>query len=370
MRKRISMIAMMFWMTLAMGISASAGQWKQDTTGWWWQENDGSYPISEWRWIDGNNDGEAECYYFGSDGYLLTDTRTPDGYMVDHNGAWVENGIVRTKTAVSGPVTGMDIKAPAALPAFNAPVTQDNILALLDNLDPDGACIIRNALVSPMNAANPLLGWWNGASRITDQLQTAVHEEAHVAAGSEGYGRQRIYIGDGQYVTVEYTPVFDSIEISAGIPLQLRTFRFNTYLGIYAMPNLSSRCDGVYGMLDEYAAYCWGTNAEWKTYSYCLANGRTNWSNSWLAYAEFRYYILRYILYAGEHYPEIYQGILGNYNFKKAFTAIDGQFASIIRGYHEILPEYAVSFSWGEYSALMNEMSRPEYQELISLLRP
>jgi len=52
---------------------------------------------STWQWIDGNNDGIAECYYFDRAGYMLANTSTPDGYQVNASGAWVQNGAVQTK---------------------------------------------------------------------------------------------------------------------------------------------------------------------------------------------------------------------------------------------------------------------------------
>lgn len=55
------------------------------------------YYRSCWQWIDGNNDGTAECYYFGSDAYLLVSTTTPDGYTVNADGQWTVNGVVQTK---------------------------------------------------------------------------------------------------------------------------------------------------------------------------------------------------------------------------------------------------------------------------------
>ena len=41
-------------MVLAMGSTAFGAEWKQDGNGWWWQEDQGSYPVSTWQWIDGN----------------------------------------------------------------------------------------------------------------------------------------------------------------------------------------------------------------------------------------------------------------------------------------------------------------------------
>lgn len=85
-------------MTVAMGMTAFAGTWKHDDIGgWWWQNDDGSYPVSSWQWLDGNNDGIAECYYFDARGYMLADTVTPDTYTVNKDGAWTVNGVVQTK---------------------------------------------------------------------------------------------------------------------------------------------------------------------------------------------------------------------------------------------------------------------------------
>ena len=95
-------------LTAAMGMTALAAEWKQDANGYWWQNDDGSYPVNSWQWLDGNCDGIAECYYFDSMGYMLENTVTPDGYTVNADGAWIENGAVQTKAAelpaVSQPV--------------------------------------------------------------------------------------------------------------------------------------------------------------------------------------------------------------------------------------------------------------------------
>ena len=119
--------------------SDSAGTWIQDSTGWWYQNKDGSYPAACWQlltyngtsewyhfdekgymqtgWFtdtDGNryylhavSDGtrgrmytgwnliDGVCYYFnptsdGTKGSLFMNRQTPDGYRVDASGAWVE----------------------------------------------------------------------------------------------------------------------------------------------------------------------------------------------------------------------------------------------------------------------------------------
>ena len=81
-----------------LSVSSFVYGWQSDTKGWWWKNDDGmSYPVNCWRWLDGNRDGVAECYYFGGNGYMLSDTVTPDGYHVNRDGAWVEpDGSVHT----------------------------------------------------------------------------------------------------------------------------------------------------------------------------------------------------------------------------------------------------------------------------------
>jgi hypothetical protein len=87
--------AMMFSFT------AFAGQWHQDMNGWWYENEDGSYCKNGWFWLDGNEDGEAECYCFDNDGYALVSlynlTSKAAGYDVNMDGAWVENGEVQVQ---------------------------------------------------------------------------------------------------------------------------------------------------------------------------------------------------------------------------------------------------------------------------------
>lgn len=85
-------------LTLATSTQSFAGQWLSDANGWWWQNDDGTYPANTWRWIDGNNDGVSECYSFNPEGYCVTSGTTPDGYMVDGTGAWIVDGVVQTQS--------------------------------------------------------------------------------------------------------------------------------------------------------------------------------------------------------------------------------------------------------------------------------
>lgn len=98
MRKNKKMVGLIAVATASVIMSTAtfAGEWKTSPSGWWWQDDDGSYPVACWRWLDGNGDGWSESYYFNNYGYLMVNTMTPDNYQVNENGAWVVNGQVQT----------------------------------------------------------------------------------------------------------------------------------------------------------------------------------------------------------------------------------------------------------------------------------
>ena len=101
MKKRLfSILATLTFTALTVipaNITAQAGQWHIQDGRWWYQNEDGSWMHDGWQWIDANGDGLAECYYFDSNGYLLTTSTTPDEFFVNENGAWTVNNVVQTK---------------------------------------------------------------------------------------------------------------------------------------------------------------------------------------------------------------------------------------------------------------------------------
>lgn len=96
-KKSLVVLGLAVGMSLSLPLLSYAGEWKQDATGWWLQNDDGTYPVNKWEWVDGNKDGIAECYYFNESGYCLMATTTPDNCTVNESGAWIVNGVVQTK---------------------------------------------------------------------------------------------------------------------------------------------------------------------------------------------------------------------------------------------------------------------------------
>ena len=60
--------------------------WRQVDGKWYFLRSNGSMAVNYWE----KDEASGKCYYLGSDGVMLTDTMTPDGYYVGSDGAWVE----------------------------------------------------------------------------------------------------------------------------------------------------------------------------------------------------------------------------------------------------------------------------------------
>lgn len=90
---------------LFLSVTANAQGWIQDSGGWKYET--AGQTIAQNRWLNITDaDGKLKWYYFdenaymahdqwigeyyvGSDGAMLTETVTPDGYFVDYRGKWI-----------------------------------------------------------------------------------------------------------------------------------------------------------------------------------------------------------------------------------------------------------------------------------------
>ena len=48
-KKKGRQILAVIMATMMAAQSANAASWVQDCVGWWWQDNDNSYPVNQWR---------------------------------------------------------------------------------------------------------------------------------------------------------------------------------------------------------------------------------------------------------------------------------------------------------------------------------
>ena len=109
MRKYLPVLAVSALLALTAAGNAWAGEWIYlDTQNTWnYVKDDGSLAGgNEWVWIDG------QCYCFDEFSALYKDTVTPDGYTVNADGAWVENGIVQRQGSQSASAHAERIATP------------------------------------------------------------------------------------------------------------------------------------------------------------------------------------------------------------------------------------------------------------------
>lgn len=219
-------------------------------------------------------------------------------------------------------------------------ITQKRALSLTKTYDPNGYYILKQAQANGESFASYL------DSGTLGSIDTAVHEMTHqYSFATKKWNAERIYLGGKKSVEVSYTTVFNSTKMASSVPKKLRDSRYDLYIANSPnTPNLGSCVDGIYGILDEFSAYCWGFNSSVKLYRYCLKVDSTElWheyaqkSNVALAYVEFRYFTLQYLKYAKNHRPSVYKKILANKKFLRALRKTDRKFATLVKTYDKRL---------------------------------
>ena len=107
-RKQVLVGTLSAVMALGCAMPAMAAEgWKQNSTGWWYEYNDGSYVVSDWKQVDG------QWYFFNQDGYMVTGWVNQNGtwYFCDASGAmqtgWVAvDGVVYYLNPISDGTKG------------------------------------------------------------------------------------------------------------------------------------------------------------------------------------------------------------------------------------------------------------------------
>lgn len=62
-KKKGRQILAVIMATMMAAQSANAASWVHDYVGWWWQDNDNSYPVNQWREVNG------AWYWLDENGY-------------------------------------------------------------------------------------------------------------------------------------------------------------------------------------------------------------------------------------------------------------------------------------------------------------
>ncbi len=296
--------------------------------------------------------------------------------------------------------TAGQVHAVSAKPEDTA--TRENVLEVLRQYDPNAYHIMTT------ETSFDFMMWFMGESLIS-RIEVAVHETYHGYTHSQSdvfYG-ERIYLGDGKSYDVDYSIVYKgggftkTEEMAKQIPSQLQTFRYDQYVAPGASPDANTK--GVFGLLNEFSAYYWGLETMNSLSQFLLDtdSGAESWNsyvtgvgNNMTAYAEFKYWTLRYMLYIKSANPALYQAILDNQDYCAAYRNLDAAFVSEIARSKEILDRSAgfmrakgFSVNWSDsgiylengmfssglglddYNKLTAELKTAEYAAMDSALK-
>lgn len=298
-------------------------------------------------------------------------------------------------TAIAVGLPQMASAATNVLP-LDAPVTKENIMSLLNEYDPDGAFILEST-----KEKLDYMHWWSDERNvstikvidgekvkvpieastidaITEALDTAVHEQCHVNTRcgkvirkGNIYLSEQIYIGNKKNIEIQGTKIYESNEMAESVPEKLRLDRYDIYVGSLS-DNVGANVYGVYGLLNEFTSYNWGMNNTvslfpyfqefpvtmntWKEYIHSGSSNR-------LAYGEFKYFILHYLYYAQENYPGVYNEIINNREFAKAYVTIENIFSNNIIEFEKGLKEIVKKGDFKESKSLKKHVENGYYKE-------
>ena len=62
--RKLAILMIALCLSVSSSIISFAGEWKQDSKGYWYVNDDGTFVVNDWKQIDNN------WYHFGSDGYM------------------------------------------------------------------------------------------------------------------------------------------------------------------------------------------------------------------------------------------------------------------------------------------------------------
>ena len=248
--------------------------------------------------------------------------------------------------------------------------TAEEVRKLIYKYSPGSTYIFDSVSQSTKSPVNDLISLWYRGEDVFYTLSVVSHETCHMFTGgvteyeaiddgifyiNKNYeydiNNNMIYIEKymiGNPFIVKHPDQKIKTETAAArIPKNLRSLRWGTYVS--AGSKVSANVNGVYGLLDELHAYYYGCKAvidcgeflaEYLSdtgYSEDVVTGYfSSFMSARLAFYEFKYWTLEYLLYVKEYHPDQYKTIMGNNNYKQAFIYIHDNFEKLVEN---IIPE-------------------------------
>ena len=143
--------------------------------------------------------------------------------------------------------------------------------------------------------------------------------------------------------------LFSARYLSETIPLNLRTYRYDSYIETKHL-NQSTQLNGIIGLMEEFNAYYHGSKAVYdflpiyrETYG---ENFLWHWASELTsnadAFYEFDFFIKEYLWYAKKNYPALYSELKNDENFKTIYKTIRAKFSVMIAEYEKKYDEFTL----------------------------
>jgi len=200
--------------------------------------------------------------------------------------------------------------------------------------------------------------WVSGKkeTELINDYATVIHELYHHNCVLTSNSEQRYIINKDIEIDVPLTEVYKSTELNKIVRKEQQDSiaRYVMYVGgknefLGLKTNLINTNEenmiasvqyGIYGMLEEFAAYYYGANASLQLYDF-FAKEKL-WKEPYeaydfkhlvtsdaIAYYEFRIFMANYLLYAQKKYPEIYKELYANKPLRVAYTLLTDKFTQL-----------------------------------------
>ena len=155
------------------------------------------------------------------------------------------------------------------------------------------------------------------------------------------------YFDENKELFCELVPTFPSNEIVKVLPNHLREDRFKTFIA-NSNPTMLPQKMGFLGLLDEWNAFYHQTLIAFEIKEFYERESFqdakhwegffSNYYDSYHAYSEFKYFILKYLQYAKYKHSKVYEQIMLDPAIKTIYVEIDKHYSQVIKDFEKYKP--------------------------------
>lgn len=203
---------------------------------------------------------------------------------------------------------------------------EEQVVQYIYKYSEEGSYILKASSAISGDDEVSIVKKWNNDGDLFKIINKTVHEECHYYQGKvfpskftikkKKWNFTRAHIDDYKPYGISFieNEIMESSLMGEEIEQGFRTDRWSVYVAKDS--KTSSNLNGIYGLLDEFEAYYYGDKAVYDMYSGILKMpyDRELWMNYYFsmdgtAFYEFKFFILRYMMYAKEHDIKTYNKI-------------------------------------------------------------